>query len=222
MKKTIKKPKTVFHYISLFPEMFEAYLKQSILKRGKEDNFLDFKFYNPRDFSKDKNRRIDRRPYGGGPGMVIEALPVIRAVKQALTRAKSKKIKIIWTSPRGKLFTNKTAETLAKKYKDFVFIAGRYEGIDERAKKILKAESYSIGDYVLTGGELPAMVMSDAISRRIEGVLGDPESLEESRISSGAVYTRPEVFVWKGKTSKVPKVLMRGDHKKIEIWRKEH
>lgn len=220
----------IFHFITLFPDMVEGYLSHSILKRAKEDKKLDFKIYNPRDFTKDKRKRIDKRPYGGGPGMVIEAMPIILASEKALGKTlrlaqgkkNRKKVKVIWTSPNGKKFTNIVASNLAKKYDEFIFISGRYEGIDERAKKILKAESYSIGDYVLTGGELPSLVMADAISRQIPGILGDFESVEEKRIASSAVYTRPETFKYKGKNYKVPKVLVEGHHKRIDEWRKLH
>jgi tRNA (guanine37-N1)-methyltransferase len=117
------------------------------------------------------------------------------------------------------MFTNVIAKKMAKSYTDLVFICGRYEGVDDRVRKILKADEYSIGDYVLTGGELPAMVMTDAIVRQIKGVLGDQESLEEARVASPRVYTRPEVLVFKDKKHKVPKVLTEGNHKKIEEWR---
>jgi len=222
MKNKSKTQKKIFHFVSLFPEMVESYLNYSILKRAKEDEKIDFRFYNPRDFTEDRLRRIDKRPYGGGPGMVIEAMPVILAVKKALGKKDNKKVKIIWTSPRGKLFTNDIAKKLAKKYDEFIFISGRYEGIDERAKKILKAESYSIGDYVLTGGELPSMVMTDAISRQIDGVLGSDDSIEEKRLASGAVYTRPDTLKYAGKSHKVPKVLKNGNHKEIDKWRLDH
>jgi tRNA (guanine37-N1)-methyltransferase len=122
-------------------------------------------------------------------------------------------------SPNGKMFTNVIAKKMAKTYTDIVFVCGRYEGVDDRVRKILKADEYSIGDYVLTGGELPALVMTDAIVRQIPGVLGDQESLEEARVASPRVYTRPEVLIYKAKKYKVPAVLTEGNHKKIEAWR---
>ncbi|MBU6431062.1 MAG: tRNA (guanosine(37)-N1)-methyltransferase TrmD [Patescibacteria group bacterium] len=208
-----------FHIITLFPEMFDSYLKESILGRAIEDKKIKIKFYNPRDFTKDRNRRIDRKPYGGGPGMVIEALPVIKAIEK--TKGK-KKAKIIFLSPSGKQFDNNYAKKTEKNYSDIIIICGRYEGVDARVKKAFKMEDVSVGDYVLTGGELPAMVIIDCVSRQIEGVLGDFNSLEESRVASSEVYTRPEVFEYRNKKYKVPKVLLSGDHKKIEKWKKIH
>lgn len=197
--------------------MFDSYIKGSILGRAVEDKKIKIKFYNPRDFTKDRNRRIDRKPYGGGPGMVIEAMPVIKAIEKA--KNNKKKVKIIFLSPSGRQFDNDYAKKTAKNYSDIVIICGRYEGIDARVKKVFKMEDISTGNYVLTGGELPAMTIIDCVSRQIEGVLGDFNSLEESRVSSSEVYTRPEVFEYKKKKYKVPKVLLSGDHKKIEEWK---
>lgn len=209
-----------FHIITLFPEIFDSYIKGSILGRAVEDKKIRIKFYNPRDFTKDRHRRIDRKPYGGGPGMVIEAMPVIKAVEKA--KGGKKKVKIIFLSPSGKQFDNDYAKKTAKNYSDIIIICGRYEGIDARIKKVFKMEDVSIGNYVLTGGELPAMAIIDCVSRQIEGVLGDFNSLEDSRVASSEVYTRPEVFEYKKKKYKVPKVLLSGDHKKIEEWKKHH
>jgi tRNA (guanine37-N1)-methyltransferase len=209
-----------FHIISLFPESFESYLGSSMLKRAKEAGFIDVRLYNPRTYTTDKHRKADDRPYGGGPGMVMYAEPIISAAEDARKHFIGKKAKIFITSPRGKQFSNGIATALAKKYSDIVIIAGHYEGIDARVKKALKAEEVSIGDYILTGGELPAMVMIDSISRQIKGVLGDHESIEENRDTNGEAYTRPEVFEHAGKKYKVPKVLMSGNHAEIEKWRK--
>jgi tRNA (guanine37-N1)-methyltransferase len=215
-----------FHIVTLFPNAFDSYLGESILKRAIEDKKIKVKFYNPRDFEKDSTWRIDQKPYGGGPGMVLRAEPVVRAIEKALRQAqgrlkKNKKIKIIFFSPAGKLFDTEYAKnTVQKKYTDIIFICGRYEGIDARVKKIFKTEDISVGPYVLTGGELPAMIMIDSISRQIEGVLGDFNSLEESRISSHDVYTRPEIFEYNKKKYRVPKILLSGNHKKIEEWKK--
>jgi tRNA (guanine37-N1)-methyltransferase len=176
-------------------------------------------FYNPRDFTKSKNHRVDQKPYSGGPGMVIEAEPVIKAIQKA--KGQKKDVKIILTAPAGKKFTNEIAKDLiSKKTNHIIIICGRYEGIDARVKKIFKPIELSIGDYVLTGGELPAAVMVDAMSRQIPGILGNFDSIEENRISSSEVYTRPEVLKYKGKKYVVPKVLLSGDHKKIEEWKK--
>lgn len=207
-----------FHIITLFPAAFDSYLGESILKRAIEDKKIKVSFYNPRDFTKDKWRRVDRAPYAGGPGMVIEALPVIKAIEKAV--GKKKGVKIIFLSPSGKQFTNAIA-TKFSTHKDIVIISGRYEGIDARVKKAFKVEELSLGPFVLTGGELPAMVLIDVISRQVEGVLGNFNSREESRVSSSEVYTRPEVFEYKGKKYKVPKILLSGDHKKIEEWKRK-
>jgi len=208
-----------FHLITLFPDAFKSYLGESILKRAIEDKKIEVKFYNPRDFTEDKHKRIDRAPYGGGPGMVIQAEPVIKAIESATKKLQAKNYKLIWLTPSGKQFDTKIAKTYAKKYSDIIFICGRYEGIDARVKKIYRVEEVSIGPFVLTGGELPAMIIIDCVSRQIEGVLGDINSLEENRIASSDVYTRPESFKYKNKTYKVPKVLLSGHHKKIDEWR---
>lgn len=206
-----------FHIITLFPEAFKSYLSSSILSRAIADKKISVNFYNPRDFTKDKHRRIDRKPYGGGPGMVIEADSVLKAISKAVGR--KKKVKILFLSPAGVQFDSAYARGLSKTYSDIVIISGHYEGIDARVGKITKAELISIGPYVLTGGELPAMVIIDSISRYHPGVLGNTESIEEKRTASPEVYTRPETLVYKGKKYKVPKVLLSGDHKKIEKWR---
>ncbi|HRZ34505.1 MAG TPA: tRNA (guanosine(37)-N1)-methyltransferase TrmD [Candidatus Paceibacterota bacterium] len=206
-----------FHIISLFPNSMSSYIKESIIGRAIKDKKIRVKFYNPRDFTRDKWRRIDQKPYGGGPGMVIQAEPVIRAISKAIAR--KNKYKIVFLSPGGKQFDTKTARQIAQSIKDLVIIAGRYEGIDERVNKVFKTEKISVGPYVLTGGELPALILVDSISRQIEGVLGNDLSLEERRISSNKVYTRPEIFKIKDKNYRVPKVLLSGDHKKINMWK---
>jgi tRNA (guanine37-N1)-methyltransferase len=218
-----------FHIITLFPGAFDSYFGESILKRAIEDKKIVVKFYNPRDYSEDKHKRVDRAPYGGGPGLVIQAEPVIKAIEMALieSRIKNKESRkktkrknlIVWTTPSGKQFDTNYAKKVSKKYTDIIFICGRYEGLDARIKKVFKTEDVSIGPFVLTGGELPTMVMIDSISRQIEGVLGDIDSLEENRIASPDVYTRPETFVYKGKKYSVPKVLLSGHHQNIENWR---
>lgn len=207
-----------FHFLTLFPNMIESYLSESILKRAKEKKLISFDVKQIRDYTLDKHGKTDDRPYGGGPGMVMTAEPILRA--HAKLKMKGKKPKIIQLSPSGKEFTNEVAKKLTK-YSDIIFICGRYEGVDDRARKILKADEYSIGNYTLTGGELPALSMTDAIARQIKGVLGDHDSVEENRIASPHVYTRPEVLVWKGKKYKVPPVLLSGDHKKIDEWREK-
>jgi len=204
-----------FHIVTIFPETFDSYLKESIIGRAIKDKKISIKFYNPIDYCKPKER-VDGRPYGGGPGMVLRPEPVLKALSKIKI---NKKTKVILLSIAGKKFNTSYAKTSAKKYTDIVLISGRYEGIDSRVKKIYKAEELSIGDYVLTGGELPAMVLIDSISRQIPGVLGKYESLEEERVSSSEVYTRPEVLKYKGKNHKVPKVLLSGNHAKINEWK---
>jgi tRNA (guanine37-N1)-methyltransferase len=211
-----------FHIITLFPDSFSSYLGESILSRAIEDKKIFVKFYNPRDFSDNKFKHIDQKPYSGGPGMVIQALPVVKAVEKAISgikKNKKAKAKIIFLSPGGKQFDTDYAKKTAKKYTDIILISGRYEGIDARVKKIFKTEEISVGPFVLTGGELPAMILIDCISRQVEGVLGNFDSLEESRVASSDVYTRPEILEYKGKKYRVPKVLLSGDHKKIEEWK---
>ncbi len=209
-----------FHIVSLFPKAFDSYLGESILKRAIEDKKIKVSFYNPRDFTKDKFKRIDRPPYAGGPGMVIQAEPVAKAIDSALKKAKGD-AKIIFLAPRGKLFTNEYAAKVSKKFKHVIIVCGRYEGIDARVKKIFKVDEISVGPFVLTGGELPAMLIIDVMSRQVPGVLGNIDSLEERRISSSEVYTRPEVFKYKGKNYRVPKILLSGNTAKIEEWKKK-
>ncbi|MDP2641874.1 MAG: tRNA (guanosine(37)-N1)-methyltransferase TrmD [bacterium] len=214
-----------FHIVTLFPKAFDSYLGESILKRAIEDKKIKVSFYNPRDFVENKWKRVDRPPYGGGPGLVIEALPVVRAIESAISKAKklkAKSYKLIFLSPSGKQFTNEYAGKLSKKYKHVVIVCGRYEGIDARVKKAFKMEEISVGPFVLTGGELPAMVVIDVISRQLKGVLGNFDSLEERRISTSEVYTRPEKFTYKGRSYKVPKVLLSGHRAKIEEWKKKN
>lgn len=212
-----------FHIISIFPEMFSSYLSDSILKRAQEAKKIKISFYNPRDFSTDKHKKVDDTPYGGGPGMVMAALPILAAWKKARGKSTLKKYKTIILSPGGTMFSSSYAKNSVKKYTDIIFICGRYEGIDARVKKVLgrKAEDVSIGEYILTGGELPALVMIDTMSRFIPGVLGNKESLEEERISSHEMYTKPAEIQFDKKTYKVPKVLLSGNHKDIGLWRSE-
>jgi tRNA (guanine37-N1)-methyltransferase len=214
-----------FHIITIFPEMFGSYLNESIIGRAINDKKISVKFYNPRDFvkgpkvKKNNYRPVDDKPYGGGPGMVMRAEPIIAAVTKALSKIKGK-VLVVNFIPTVEKFTTVEAKKLSKSYKDIILICGRYEGIDARVDKIFKTKKYSIGDYVVTGGELPAMILIDSISRQIPGVLGKYESLEEERVSSSEVYTRPEILKHKGKNYRVPKVLLSGHHAKIEEWKK--
>ncbi len=224
-----------FHIVTLFPESMSSYLNESILARAQKNKLISVKFYNPRHYVKPTSSqkgkkkpylRVDDKPYGGGPGMIMEAMPIIKALEAIQkniakkNKGKKPKTKIVHLSPSGEKFTTAYAKTAAKKFSDIIIICGRYEGIDARVKKIFKGDEISVGDYVLTGGELPAMIIVDCISRQVEGVLGDFNSLEETRAASADVYTRPEILVYKNKKYKVPEVLLSGNHKLIEEWRK--
>lgn len=223
-----------FHIITLFPNMFDSYLSESILARAIKEKKIKVTFVNPRKFVTGKykkvwpdgnvSQQIDERPYGGGPGMVMMAEPVIKAVESVtkkLNKKKHAKVKIINFVPSAKKFDTAYAKSAVKKYTDIILISGRYEGIDARIDKILKTKKISIGDYILTGGELPAMIMIDCIARQVKGVLGNFDSREEERISSSETYTRPEVIKHKNKNYKVPKVLLSGNHKDIENWKQK-
>lgn len=236
-----------FHIITIFPEAFDSYLKTSLLKKAQERRLIKFHLVNLRDFANDKHRKVDDSPYGGGPGMVLKIEPIYKAVKFLKSRLRQGcllrrssfsyegrvggqakfKTRVILFSTRGKKLDNKTAKRLSK-YGHLILICGRYEGVDERVAKIAADEEISIGGYVLSGGELPALVLAEAVSRHIKGVLGKEESLEEIK-GSYPVYTRPPIFfpeknrrarqeVFKKKWS-VPKVLLSGDHQKIKVWR---
>lgn len=206
-----------FHIVTLFPESFDSYLGASIIGRAIKEKSIRVKFYNPRYFTSDKFARVDRRPYGGGPGMVLEPESVLKAALKAKGKSKAE---IYFFDRSGETFSNEAARKLVKKkVKDIILICGHYEGIDARVQKILKAKKISVGPYTLTGGELPAMIVVDAVARQIPGVLGKFESVEEERVSSSEVYTRPETFVWKGKKYKVPKVLLSGNHAEIDKWK---
>jgi len=217
-----------YHIITLFPDSIKGYLRESIIKRAIADSKISVSFYNPMDYTEKSkngalNKRVDDKPYGGGPGMVLRAEPLVKAITKAVGRKKN--VQIVHFSPRGEKFTTDMAKNFVagkKTIKHMVFICGRYEGIDSRIEEIFSGIKVSVGDYVLTGGELPALVMIDSITRQIPGVLGDPDSREEERISSGKYYTRPEVITHKGKKYQVPDVLVSGNHKLIEEWRKEN
>ena len=220
-----------FDIITIFPEAF-SYLNESILKRARKKGLVKIRIHNLRNFAKNKHRKVDDKPYGGGPGMVLKVEPLVKAIGSILRISKSQflisKHKIILFSPNGKQFNNKIAAQLAKNYKRLILVCGRYEGIDERLKKVLRnwkleIENLSIGPYVLGGGELPAMVLIDAVSRHLPGVLGKSESLEEKRLGVGVPsYTRPEIFIHKGKKYQAPKVLLSGNHAAITKWRIDH
>ena len=203
-----------FDVLTLFPEMFEP-LKQSIIGRAKEKDLIDINLINIRDFSKDKHKKVDDTPYGGGAGMVMRA----DVVYDAIQSVNEPKTKVIYLTPQGKTLTQDKVKDLSKE-KHLILLCGHYEGIDQRVIDEVVDEEISIGDYVLTGGEIPAMVLIDTVSRYVDGVLSKESILEES-FTSGLLeypqYTRPEVF--RGK--RVPEVLLSGHHENIERWRKE-
>ena len=207
-----------FHLITIFPEIFGSYLGESLMKRAREKKILSALAVNLRDFSRDRHHKVDDRPFGGGPGMVLQIEPVYRAV-ESIKRKTKKKTRTILFSTRGKKLDAKTAKRLSK-FDDLILICGRYEGVDERVAQHVADEEISIGDYVLSGGELPALVLMEAVSRFIPGFLGKVESLEEIN-GSFPTYSRPEVFIpKKGKKWVVLPILLSGDHKKIAEWRK--
>lgn len=229
-----------FDIITIFPDIFDSYFNESIIGKGIKKKIFSVKAHDLRKFSKDKHKKTDDRPYGGGAGMVVSALPVLRAVEKIIklsSRINPKKRKVVLLSAKGKQFTQKMAVDWSKKFKNIIFISGRYEGTDERIKKALKAEEISIGPYVLTDGDVAVMAVVSAIARLIPGVI-KLSSLEEeshwnflpkkeeaaSAKKQGLEYphyTRPEVLEWKGKKYKVPAVLLSGDHKKIKEWREK-
>lgn len=211
-----------FDIITIFPKIFDSYFSESIISRGQKSKLIKINVHDLRKWTKDKRRTVDDKSYGGGPGMVLKVEPLAKALR---AMKKNKKTKVILFSAGGKQFDNGVAADLAKKYDRLILICGHYEGVDERVKKIIKDLGFefseiSIGPYVLTGGELPAMVLVDAVARKIPGVLGKIESLEEKRLGVGVpTYTRPEIFKFRNKKYPVPRVLLSGDHKKIKEWR---
>lgn len=243
-----------FDIITIFPEIFDSYFKESIIKRAIKKGFIRINIHNLRDWVKDSHKTVDDKPYGGGIGMVLKVEPIYKTVqflknerqkfKNSIPgqsrRVAGKKTKVILFTPRGRKFNQKMAYQFSR-LDQLIFICGRYEGVDERVAKHIADVELSIGDYVLMGGELPAMVVVETVARLIPGVLGKPRLLKE-RISKEKgfaelqQYTRPEIFIpkkggkWKArppkfrgsKVWKVPKVLLSGDHKKIEEWRKKH
>lgn len=204
-----------FDILTIFPNVYEAYLGESILKRAVQNRKVSFYTHDLRLFTTDKHRTVDDRPYGGGPGMVMKVEPIFKALKAL---PKKKKRRVLLMSAKGKTFTQADAQRLSK-YDQVILIAPRYEGVDERVVEYID-EEVSIGNYVLTGGELPTMVIVDAITRLLPGVLGkDESSVDESHSDVGVLeypqYTRPEVF----RKKSVPKELLSGNHKYIAVWR---
>ncbi|MEA3453177.1 MAG: tRNA (guanosine(37)-N1)-methyltransferase TrmD [Patescibacteria group bacterium] len=218
-----------FDIITIFPEIFDSYFNESIIKRAQKRKLIKIKVHNLRDSTTDSHKTVDDRPYGGGAGMILKVDIIFKAVKKIIQSNKKinkKQRKIILLSAKGKKFDQKTAKRLSK-LKQIIFISGRYEGVDERVAKYIADEEISIGDYVLTGGEIPAMVILDAVSRLVPGVIKE-DSLKEESFSIDSKeypqYTRPEIFKPKGnkRSWKVPKILLSGHHKKIKDWQKKH
>ena len=223
-----------FDVITIFPKIFDSYLKESLILRAQKKKFIKINIHNLRDFTNDNHKTVDDRPFGGGLGMVLKVEPILKAVNSLSTRpGLVDKSKVVLFTPRGKKFNQKMAFELSKS-NQIIFICGRYEGVDQRVAKNIADMEISIGDYDLMGGELPAMVLIESISRLIPGVLGKEQLLKERITKSGGFleyeqYTRPEIFLagtlrhgsvqekWK-----VPKVLTSGDHKKINEWKKQH
>lgn len=208
-----------FHILSIFPEMFTGVFQESIIKRAQENKLVKINLVNIRDYAIDKHKTTDDYPFGGGPGMVMKVEPVYRAFSDVLKKSTSKPHRI-FMSPRGKRFDQKKAIELAAK-DEIIILCGHYEGIDERIRELLIDEEISIGDYVLTGGELPAMVVIDAVARMIPGVLGDENSSKDDSFYQGILgypqYTRPREF----EKRQVPEVLLSGNHALIARWRRK-
>jgi tRNA (guanine37-N1)-methyltransferase len=219
-----------FHIITIFPKIFDSYFSESILKRAQAKELISIDIHNLRDYTEDKHKTVDDTPYGGGAGMVLKIEPIWRCIQSLNLKFKIKNLKLksslrsrtILFSAKGKKYTQKDARRLAK-YENLIMLCGRYEGVDERVAKNLVDEEISIGDYVLTGGEIPAMIVVDSVARLIPGVLGNKESAQnESHSVEGQLehpqYTKPEEFNgWK-----VPKILLSGNHKEIEKWRQKN
>lgn len=202
--------------LTLFPKMFEAVTSESIIKRAQRFEKVKIRIHNIRDYTTDKHKKVDDKPFGGGPGMVLKCQPVMDAL--ARIRKLFPKAKVILMTPQGAVFNQKTAQDLSKE-KGLILISGHYEGIDERIRKVVDAE-ISIGDYILTGGELPAMVLIDAVVRLLPGVLGNEESAGSETFACGLLeypqYTRPADY----KGDKVPEILISGNHNSIKNWRR--
>ena len=211
-----------FEVFTLLPEVSPPYLESSILQRARQRGLIDVRVHNIRDYTHDRHHTTDDTPYGGGGGMVMKPEPVFEAVESVLALASEQipPVPIILLTPQGRVFTQRVAEELSR-HARIALLCGRYEGVDERIRQHLVTDEISIGDYVLTGGELPALLLIDAVSRLIPGVLGDPTGAEDDSHSMGLLeyphYTRPPEF----RGWKVPEVLLSGDHAKIEKWRRE-
>lgn len=216
-----------FDILTIFPNIFDSYLDESLFKRARKNRLLSVRAWDIRDFTDDRHRKVDDRPFGGGPGMVLKVQPIWAAMKRMTKPSSAKnngkgkeRVRTILFSTRGKRLDAAMAKRFAK-YDRIVLICGRYEGVDERVAEYIADEEVSIGDYVLSGGELAALVLMEAVSRHLPGFLGKEESLEEIN-GSFPTYTRPEVFIPRkgARPWKVPGVLLSGNHKAIEEWRR--
>jgi tRNA (guanine37-N1)-methyltransferase len=213
-----------FEVFTLLPEVFPPYLESSILQRARQRGLIEVRVHNIRDYTHDKHHTTDDTPYGGGGGMVMKPEPIFEAVESVLGLAspptQPTPVPVILLTPQGRVFTQRVAEELSR-HERIALLCGRYEGVDERVREHLVTDEISIGDYVLTGGELPAMILIDAVARLIPGVLGDPTGAEDDSHSMGLLeyphYTKPAEF----RGWKVPDVLLSGNHGKIEKWRRE-
>lgn len=213
-----------FDVFTILPEVFPTYLDTSILKKARDRGLIDIHVHNIRDYTHDKHHTTDDTPYGGGGGMVMKPEPIFEAVESVLglspSRPSPKPAPVILLTPQGRVFTQRLAEELSQ-HEHIALICGRYEGIDERIREHLVTDEISVGDYVLTGGELPALIVIDAVARLIPGVLGDPTGAEDDSHAMGLLeyphYTKPAEF----RGWKVPDILLSGDHGKIEKWRRE-
>jgi len=205
--------------VTLFPAVFDAYLKEGILGRALKKGILGIDVFNLRDFAKDRHRTVDDYPYGGGPGMVLKTGPLADAIGHV--KSDGRETLTVLLSPAGRRFTQDEAISLSKESRRLLLVCGRYEGVDERVREGLVDVEFSIGDYVLSGGELPALVIIDAVARLVRGVVGDEESLKDESFLRGVLdyphYTRPAQ--WRG--LRVPEVLMSGDHGEIALWRRK-
>lgn len=213
----------IFDILTLFPEALEPYASASILGRAQKSKKISIELLNFRDFSRDRHHKVDDTPFGGGVGMVLKPEPLFDAVAALKKKRKGKKTRVLLMSPRGKTFTQKVARDFAKKYNNLILIAGRYEGFDERVVENIVDEEISVGDYVLSGGELPALTIVEAVARLLPGVLGkDESSADESHSEEGVLeypqYTKPADF----RGMKVPPVLLSGNHAEITKWRAAH
>jgi len=224
-----------FDIITIFPNFFESFKNEALIARAQKKGLVAISAHNLRDWTTDAHKTVDDKPYGGGVGMVLMVEPIMKAAKDIKRKSKTKKIKTVVFSPKGKKFNQAMARKFSK-LDQIIMICGRYEGIDERVSKYIADEEISIGDYVLFGGEVPAMVIMEAVTRLLPGAIGKQESLKDESFNEAGImgqkqlskfveyphYTRPAIVKINGKVGGVPRVLLSGNHKKIDEWRKGH